>query len=66
MFHCNDSKVEFNSHKDRHEHIGVGYIGRVGFEAILGDRRLKNKKFILETEHDRVREDLRILKNIRA
>lgn len=65
MFHCNDSKVEFNSHKDRHEHIGEGHIGRAGFEALLGDPRLKNKNFILETEHDKVREDLKMLKQIR-
>ncbi len=64
MFHCNDSKVEFNSHKDRHEHIGDGQIGRAGFKAILSDTRLKDKNFILETEHDKVREDLRTLKEI--
>ncbi|MSU75301.1 MAG: deoxyribonuclease IV [Candidatus Magasanikbacteria bacterium] len=66
MFHCNDSKVEFNSHRDRHEHIGLGHIGRNGFEALLADKRLKDKNFILETEHDKVREDLKILKEIRA
>ncbi len=65
MFHCNDSKVEFNSHRDRHEHIGEGKIGKAGFEALLADKRLQNKNFILETEHDKVREDLAILKLIR-
>jgi len=65
MFHCNDSKIEFNGHKDRHEHIGDGHIGRAGFEALLGDKRLKDKNFICETEHDKVKEDLKILKKIR-
>lgn len=65
MFHCNDSKVEFGSNRDRHEHIGDGYIGRPGFEALLSDRRLKGKNFIVETEHDKVKNDLQILKEIR-
>ncbi len=65
MFHCNDSKVEFNSHKDRHEHIGEGYIGRAGFAALLADKRLKNKNFVLETEHDKIKEDLKTLKVLR-
>ena len=30
-FHFNDSKKEFGSHGDRHEHIGKGVIGEAGF-----------------------------------
>lgn len=66
MFHCNDSMVPFDSHKDRHEHIGHGAIGKAGFEALLRYPKLKDKNFILETEHDKVREDLAILKAIRG
>lgn len=33
--HLNDSKKEIGSHLDRHEHIGKGKIGQVGFKAIL-------------------------------
>ncbi len=66
MFHCNDSKVEFNSHKDRHEHIGDGHIGHAGFEALLAEPRLKDKNFVLETEPNRVREDLLLLKQLRT
>ena len=29
LIHYNDSKTECNSHKDRHENIGEGYIGNV-------------------------------------
>ncbi len=65
MFHCNDSKTELGSHKDRHEHIGKGNIGLAGFKTILGDKRLKNINFIAETEHDEIVEDLKILKKIR-
>ena len=66
MFHCNDSKTEFNSHLDRHEHIGKGQIGLAGFKAILGDKRLKDKNFIAETEDDEIIQDLKKLKKIRG
>jgi len=65
MFHCNDSKTEFNSHSDRHEHIGEGKIGLTGFQALLSDKRLKNLNFILETEGEGMGRDLEILKSIR-
>ena len=65
MFHCNDSKTEFNSHRDRHEHIGKGEIGLAGFKTILGDKRLKNINFIAETEDDEIVQDLKLLKKIR-
>lgn len=65
MSHCNDSKVEFNSLRDRHEHIGKGKIGKSGFEAIVNNKKLKNLNLILETEHDLIEEDLSILKKIR-
>lgn len=65
MTHCNDSKIELGGRKDRHEHIGDGLIGKAGFEALLKNKRLKNINFYLETEDDKVLEDLTILKNIR-
>lgn len=65
VIHCNDSKTELGSRKDRHEHIGQGKIGLDGFEALLHSPQLKKINFYLETEHDLVREDLNILKKIR-
>jgi len=65
MSHCNDSLTEFNSHKDRHEHIGQGLIGLKGFEALITDKRLQKVNFILETEPDLVMKDLEILKKLR-
>lgn len=65
LFHCNDSKADFNEHKDRHEHIGKGHIGEAGFRALLAHPAVKNLNFIVETEHDSVKEDLKFLKNIR-
>ena len=67
MSHFNDSKVELGSHRDRHEHIGDGLIGKKGFQAIL--EYFKEKKLsiplILETEHDKVETDIKILRALR-
>jgi deoxyribonuclease-4 len=65
MSHCNDSKTELGSRRDRHEHIGEGQIGLEGFKAMIKSEQLKNINFILETEHDKVEEDLEILKKFR-
>lgn len=65
MTHCNDSKIELGGRKDRHEHIGDGLIGKAGFEAMLKNKRLKTINFYLETEDDKVLDDLAILKDIR-
>ena len=65
LSHCNDSATEFASHRDRHEHIGEGKIGRAGFEALLKNKNLKNVNFVLETEIGGVKKDLKTLKEIR-
>lgn len=49
VIHCNDSKTPFNSHRDRHEHIGEGSIGYKGFELFLNDEYFSKLPFILET-----------------
>ncbi len=49
VWHFNDSKGEFASHKDRHEHIGSGHIGRDAFGFIMRDRRFTRVPKILET-----------------
>jgi deoxyribonuclease-4 len=48
-FHLNDSKTEFGSRVDRHEHIGKGKIGLEGFRHIVNDARFKNFPGCLET-----------------
>ena len=67
MSHINDSKAELGGRKDRHEHIGEGHIKEKGFLAFF--EFLKSKKLdiplILETEHDKVKADIKILKNLR-
>lgn len=65
MFHCNDSKVSFKSKMDRHEHIGEGHIGSEGFKAVFQRPEFKDTIFILETEHDKIEQDLGALKQIR-
>lgn len=41
--------MPFASKKDRHEHIGKGFIGLKGFEILVNDEYLKSLPFILET-----------------
>jgi len=47
--HLNDSKAAYNSKKDRHENIGLGYLGITTFRRILQDPRTQNIPLILET-----------------
>lgn len=46
--HINDSKTVFNSHNDRHENIGEGFIGLAGFKALAKEQRLYDKAWLLE------------------
>ena len=48
-FHVNDSKTDFTSHSDRHEHIGMGKVGEGFFKKLVNDKRFKNLPMILET-----------------
>ena len=48
-FHFNDSKHELGSNKDRHEHIGDGFIGAAGFANFVNDPRWANHAAHLET-----------------
>jgi deoxyribonuclease-4 len=48
-FHLNDSKKEFHSRVDRHEHIGKGHIGVEAFRLLLNDRRFWGIPMCLET-----------------
>jgi len=48
-FHFNDSKHDLGSRKDRHEHIGKGFIGLDGFRYIINDPRFQQIPMILET-----------------
>jgi len=64
--HINDSKGKLGSHADRHEHIGMGFIGDEGFRAILHHQSLKDLPFILETPIDNRRDDRGNLRKVRG
>ncbi len=64
--HINDSKGKLGSHIDRHEHIGMGFIGDEGFRAILHHESLKDLLFILETPIDNRRDDFGNLRKVRG
>jgi len=66
--HMNDSKNPFESHKDRHEKIGEGFIGLEAMKNIINNPRLKHLPVFLETpnELDGYAEEIRILKENRA
>jgi deoxyribonuclease IV len=49
VWHLNDSKTPFNSHRDRHELIGQGSLGDAPFRRIMTDPRFAHTVKILET-----------------
>ncbi|MEA1937112.1 MAG: deoxyribonuclease IV [Patescibacteria group bacterium] len=65
LMHCNDSKVDLNSHLDRHENIGEGKIGEEGFRALVNEPRLQEPDFILETPGGKQKEDLAVLRRLK-
>jgi deoxyribonuclease-4 len=65
LVHLNDAKAGLNSRLDRHEHIGLGYIGEDGFRVILNDARIKELPMILETPVDNRRGDSENIQKVR-
>lgn len=65
-WHVNDSKAPLGSHRDRHEAIGKGAIGREGFRCLMTDRRFRDVPKILETpkEDDMDRKNLALLRRL--
>ena len=63
--HLNDTKMPFNSHKDRHEKIGEGQIGLDALVRLINHPALKEKLFLLETpnELDGYQQEIALLKN---
>jgi deoxyribonuclease-4 len=49
FIHLNDSKLPLGSNRDRHEHIGLGYIGTKGLAAFLNHRAIRGLPVIMET-----------------
>ena len=63
LIHANDSKVGLGERKDRHDHIGDGKIGVEGFKNLI--KAFPGVDFILETQHDKVAQDIKKLKQLR-
>ncbi len=63
--HCNDSKGDLGSHLDRHEHIGMGYIGEAGFSVILRHEPFRHVPLICETPVDDRRGDEGNIRKVR-
>lgn len=57
VIHLNDSQVGLGSGRDRHEHIGLGYIGEQGFRALFKHEAVRNVPFIMETPIDERRDE---------
>lgn len=67
LIHANDSKFGLGDHRDRHEHIGKGNIGLVGFTSLIKHPKLKNVDVIIETPWDSMYvQDLKVLKKLRG
>jgi len=66
LLHLNDSKTPLGSRKDRHWHIGEGYIGLDGFRRIVNHPLLAHLPGIMETPRKDTVEDLKNMKVIRS
>jgi deoxyribonuclease IV len=64
MIHLNDSKDEISSNRDRHEHIGLGKIGKEGFGALCKHKSIATLPFIMETPKENQNEDLKAVLNL--
>jgi deoxyribonuclease-4 len=66
LLHLNDSKTPLGSRKDRHWHIGEGYIGLEGFRHLVNHPLLSHLPGIMETPRKDTVEDLKNMKVIRS
>jgi deoxyribonuclease IV len=57
VLHLNDSKGNINEKKDRHQHIGLGLIGKEGLMEFLKNKDFQNIPIIMETPNDGIRGD---------
>jgi deoxyribonuclease-4 len=66
LLHLNDSKTPLGSRKDRHWHIGEGYIGLEGFRTLINHPLLTRLPGIMETPRTDTVEDLKNMETIRS
>jgi len=66
VLHLNDCEGPLGARRDRHQHIGRGEIGLLGFKNLLCQEGLRKVPMILETPKDKPGDDRRNLSRIRA
>jgi len=64
--HLNDCLKDFDSHVDRHWHIGEGKIGEEGFKILLNHKAFKDIPMIMETPKETDEDDPRNMKKVRS
>ena len=64
--HLNDSKNPLGAHKDRHEKLGQGFIGKEALRRVICHPLLQGKPFILETpnEDEGYREEIAFVREV--
>ena len=65
LVHCNDSKAPLGSRVDRHEHIGLGFLGEQTFRRLTNYLKFRRIPFILETPIDTRHDDAWNLSKLR-
>jgi deoxyribonuclease-4 len=66
VIHANDTQVPLGGKRDKHWHIGEGFVGNDGFAYLLHHPGLQDRPFILETPGDEHIEGRRNLETMRA
>lgn len=66
ILHLNDSKGELNSNRDRHDHIGLGEIGKDGLSEIIKIMNQSGIPIVLETPIDDTRDDFGNIKHAKS
>lgn len=64
VLHANDSSKPLGSRRDRHAHIGQGFIGLEGFANLLHHDCLGQLPFIVETPPEGLTRDIEILHSL--
>ncbi|MCE5193839.1 MAG: deoxyribonuclease IV [Nitrospiraceae bacterium] len=64
LIHLNDSKGESGLHRDRHEHIGEGKIGRNGLKSFINHEPFSKIPIILETPKEKESDDEENIKKV--
>ena len=65
LLHVNDSSTPCCSKKDRHAHIGEGFIKREGISNFINHPKLRDISMILETPKNKERDDIENLNKVK-